>query len=121
MKALLMALVASLAGITGAQAGCANRPTPAAMKICAEKAYQASDRRMNRVYQMAMKAQKGAHKKALRKAQRSWLVFRNRACKSYTYLGDKGKVRPLLYKTCLSSLTAQRTKMLQVHTIRFGN
>ncbi len=121
MKTLAIALTLTFFGITGAQAaGCGSLSTQAEMNKCAERAYKATDRRMNRVYHRAMAAQSLEHKKELRKAQRSWLVYRNRACKSYSNLGEGGSIQPLLYSTCLADLTAQRTKMLQVQTIAFG-
>ena len=109
----------SLVGFTSAQAGCADRTTQAAMNSCAHKAYKKTDHRMNRVYRMAMKAQSGDHKRALRKAQRSWVAFRDNACKSYSNLVNGGSARPLMYSSCLSKLTNERTKMLQMQTLRF--
>lgn len=120
MRSLAIALVLILFGYTSAQAGCASRPTTVAMNKCADKAYKSSDRRMNSVYRRAMKAQSGGHKQALRKAQRSWVAFRDSACKSYSYMGDGGTIRPLLYSHCLTNLTSERTKMLQLQTIGYG-
>jgi len=120
MRTFVIALGMLLVGLTGAQAsGCGTLSTQAAMNKCADKAYKSSDRRMNRVYRVAMKAQSGDHRQALRKAQRSWVVFRNNACKSYSNLGDAGSMRPLLFSDCLAQLTLERTKMLQLQTLKF--
>ena len=120
MRMLAIALGMILIGLTSAQAaGCGARPTQASMNKCADKAYKSSDSRMNRVYRMAMKAQSSNHKQALRKAQRSWISFRNNACKSYSNLGDGGSIRPLLFSDCLARLTKERTKMLQLQTLKF--
>ena len=120
MKSLAIALVMTFIGFGSAQAGCANLHTQLEMNKCAAGEFKVSDRRMNSVYRRAMSAQNRDHKKALRKAQRSWLTFRDNACKSYSFLGDGGSIRPLLYSTCLSKLTSERTKMLQLQTIGFG-
>ena len=117
MRTLFIALAMVFVGTMGAQAGCGSRSTQLEMNKCAHKAYKKSDRRMNSVYRRAVRAQKGDHLRALRKAQRSWVAFRDNACNSYSNLGDGGSIRPLLYSTCLSQLTDERTKMLQLQTI----
>ena len=119
MRTLIITLAVMIFGFTSAQAGCGNRPTQASMNSCAAKAYKSSDRQMNRVYRMAMKAQGSDHKQALRKAQRSWIAFRNNACKSFSNLGSASSTGPLLYSDCLSRLTKERTKMLELQTLKF--
>ncbi len=119
MKTLIITMAMIFFGFTAAQAGCGNRSTPAAMNKCAHDTYKSTDSRMNRVYRMAMRVQKSDHKQALRKAQRSWMAFRDNACKSYSHMGDAGSTRPLLYSDCLSRLTNERTKMLELQTLRF--
>ncbi len=119
MRTLVIAMAMIFFGFSNAQAGCANSSTQAAMNKCAHNSYKSTDKRMNRVYRMAMKVQKSDHKQALRKAQRSWVAFCDNACKSYSHLGDAGSIRPLLYSDCLARLTNERTKMLELQTLKF--
>ena len=119
MRTLAIAMTMIFFGFSSAQSGCANRSTQAAMNKCAHNTYKSTDSRMNRVYRMAMKVQRSGEKQALRKAQRSWVSYRNNACKSYSNLGDAGSTRPLLYSDCLARLTSERTKMLELQTLRF--
>ena len=94
------------------------------MNYCAEQEWKAADRRLNAEYRKARAAmqnlddlfpedQRGAAV-ALRDAQRAWIAFRDKACEAEGWLFRGGTMEPLIFWTCMSSLTEQRTKSLEV-------
>jgi uncharacterized protein YecT (DUF1311 family) len=48
----------------------------------------------------------------LLKAQRAWLAYRDAACEVQASPYEGGSIQPLIWFSCLSELTAERTRML---------
>ena len=121
----IAALVLGLATPIHAQNwNCENPQVQQEMNYCAEQEWKEADRRLNAEYRKARAAmqnlddlypedQKGAAD-ALRDAQRAWITFRDKACEAEGWLFKGGTMEPLIFWTCMSSLTEQRTQSLEV-------
>lgn len=108
------------------QVDCANDTTQMALNICAQQDYEKADQELNVVYKQAIKSQADIDKfaaemgpdyvgavKALKKAQRAWIDYRDGHCEGMGFAGVGGSIRPLLVSGCLASLTTNRTKELR--------
>ena len=119
MKTLISALGALMLLGAGA-ASAANAPTPDCnnattqtdMAICAGKALREADTALNRNYGVVMARLSPDGKKALRDAQRAWLVFRDKQCFFESNGKDGGSIAPLTARNCAQRLTDQRAKAL---------
>jgi len=93
---------------------CNNAQTQSAMNFCAAEQAKTADRRLNQVYQQAIAKFKGTpNEKQLVTAQRAWMQFRDASC---TFERDRfkgGSIAPLMYSSCLTELSQERTKALQ--------
>jgi uncharacterized protein YecT (DUF1311 family) len=105
IAAVLMA-VPSLADDT---IDCKNALTQFDMNQCAEKDYQAADKKLNEVYKKVVAVQEGDAAK-LKAAQRAWIGFRDAQCTFETADSEGGSIQPLEYSMCLTKLTAARAK-----------
>jgi uncharacterized protein YecT (DUF1311 family) len=101
------------------------------MTYCAEQSWKAADVELNAAYKTAMSrmketdsylddAMKGAAD-ALRDAQRAWIPYRDKACKSHGFLARGGSMEPMLIYGCLSILTQKRTDELKELAEGLGN
>jgi uncharacterized protein YecT (DUF1311 family) len=52
------------------------------------------------------------HGNTLLTAQRAWLAYRDAACEAHASPFEGGSLQPLIRATCLSEITAERTRML---------
>ncbi len=104
-------------------ANCANPQTTLEMKICAQIAYEAADGDLNADYKMARKYMrtfdqdlpdylKGAEK-ALLKAQRIWIKFRDADCNLEGFNARGGTLEGLIIITCLERKTRTRSEFLR--------
>ena len=102
---------------------CDNPQVQQEMNYCSEQEWKEADRRLNAEYRKARAAmqnlddlfpedQRGAAV-ALRDAQRAWIAFRDKACEAEGWLFKGGTMEPLIYWSCMSSLTEQRTESLK--------
>ncbi|BAU15570.1 hypothetical protein LEP3755_61290 [Leptolyngbya sp. NIES-3755] len=93
---------------------CNNAQTQSAMNICAAQQARTAELKLNLVYQRAISKFKGTpNEKQLVTAQRAWIQFRDASC---TFERDRfkgGTIAPLMYSSCLTELTQQRTQALQ--------
>ena len=136
-----LALVALLVtGANGAMAqedppvDCANAVTQADMNQCAYQDYEKADKELNAVWKEAVKSQeevdKGAAEmgpdyvgavKALKKAQRAWIDYRDGQCEGEGYAALGGSMQPMLVSGCLAAKTVARTKELRELMQGMGN
>lgn len=83
------------------------------MNACAAKAYAEADAALNTAWTSAKSFAdaigQGEH---LLAAQRTWLIYRDAACDVHASPYEGGSFQPLIHATCLSELTADRTRML---------
>ena len=131
MRCVLMTLTGLLAGFATAyaqedpQVDCANAVAQAELNYCADLDFQKADKELNAVYKQALIAQAEADKegadigpgyvgavKALKKAQRAWIDYRDGHCLGVGYEAVGGSMQPMLISGCKTSLTQVRTKEL---------
>ncbi|MBB5572685.1 MULTISPECIES: lysozyme inhibitor LprI family protein [Rhizobium] len=102
---------------------CANAQTQMDMNICAQRDYDKADKALNEQYKKTRAAmvatdadleddQKGAEK-ALVKAQRAWVDYRDGQCEAEGFEARGGTMEPMLVTGCKATLTEQRTKELK--------
>jgi uncharacterized protein YecT (DUF1311 family) len=112
-----MVCVVVVVGMNGAQAQtaaeCIEPQVQSLMNACAAKDFAAADAALNGAWKPAKSFAdaigKGA---ALLSAQRAWLKYRDAACDVHASPYEGGSLQPLIYSTCMSELTTQRTQML---------
>ena len=113
--AATLLLAALLAGGAQAQtaAECIAPQAQQLMNACAAKDYEKADAALNTAWKSAKSfADAIGQGAALLKAQRAWLAYRDAACAVHASPFEGGSLQPLIRATCLSELTAQRTRML---------
>ncbi|MFT4180941.1 MAG: lysozyme inhibitor LprI family protein [Rhizobium sp.] len=102
---------------------CNNAQTQMDMNICSQRDYDKADRALNEQYKKTRAAmiatdadlnadQKGAEK-ALVKAQRAWVDYRDGQCEAEGFEARGGSMEPMLVSGCKATLTKQRTKELK--------
>lgn len=102
-------LVATL-GAPAFAADCSTAADQATMNKCAAAAFKAADSTLNRDYK-AITARLGddaAGKKALVKAQRAWLAYRDAECAFQTNAVAGGSIAPMIQSDCMTALTQAR-------------
>lgn len=110
-------------GTDDAKVDCANTSVQSELNICADRAFDKADKALNVQYKKARAAMvaldanlsgelKGAEK-ALVKAQRAWVDYRDGECESQGFQMRGGSAEPMVVSGCKESLTKQRTKELK--------
>jgi len=92
---------------------CDRPQTQREMNECAAIAYQATDQKLNQVYQELKAALPDYRQPKLVTAQQVWIKFRDANCEFEKSAVEGGSLAPTIYYNCLSQLTEQRTKELQ--------
>ena len=92
---------------------CNNAMTQMAMNICADRDYQAADRKLNETYRALMAMLDGGQRQKLISAERAWIGFRDAHCRSETAESEGGSIHPMEYSSCLTDMTKARIKELQ--------
>lgn len=113
----VMAGVVALAAMNGAHAQtaaeCIEPQVQGLMNACAAKGFAAADAALNTAWKPAKSfADAIGRGDALLDAQRAWLTYRDAACDVHASPFEGGSLQPLIYSTCMSELTTQRTQML---------
>ena len=136
--ALATAIVLMSSGAVFAQEDppldCANAQTQADMNQCAYLDFEKADKELNAVYKDALKSQAEVDKqaaemgpdyvgavKALKKAQRAWIDYRDGHCDGVGYEAVGGSMQPMLIAGCQTQLTMNRTKELRELIAGIGN
>ncbi len=96
------------------------------MNFCAAEDFRAADQELNAVYKRVRAYMKQTDKdvaewnedlvgaeKALLKAQRAWIDYRDGQCEDEGFKARGGSLEPLLVATCMADLTRRRTKELE--------
>jgi uncharacterized protein YecT (DUF1311 family) len=113
---------------------CNNAQSQADMNYCADQDFQKADKQLNDVYKQALKSQADLDKesasinpdyvgavKALKKAQRAWIDYRDGQCEGVGYQAAGGTMQPMLISGCEADLTNKRVKELQELIKGMGN
>ncbi|MEP1767819.1 MAG: lysozyme inhibitor LprI family protein [Sulfitobacter sp.] len=83
------------------------------MNACAAREYKQADAALNAAWKPAKSfADQIGQGPSLLKAQRAWISYRDQACEAHSSPFEGGSLRSLIRSTCLSELTAERTRML---------
>jgi uncharacterized protein YecT (DUF1311 family) len=116
IRSLILALPLVLVAAPAADIDCNNAMDQNTMNMCADKDYQAADKKLNDVYGKVMAALDDAGYKAkLKTAQRAWIQYRDTECTFEVAENEGGSIYPLVYSGCLTRLTNARTKELQTY------
>jgi uncharacterized protein YecT (DUF1311 family) len=102
---------------------CNNAQTQMDMNMCSQRDYDKADKALNEQYKKTRAAMvaidadldaglKGAEK-ALVKAQRAWVDYRDGECEAEGFQARGGSMEPMLISGCKATLTEQRTKELK--------
>jgi uncharacterized protein YecT (DUF1311 family) len=121
--AIIAALITALPISAMAQSpDCSEPLTQMDMNDCASRAYVSADALLNQVWKSAIISAKGRDEylrdgdtpseELLRKAQRSWSVFRDQACLAESTVVRGGSIQPLIQYVCLERLTLNRIEDL---------
>jgi uncharacterized protein YecT (DUF1311 family) len=134
MRMSTLALLAAVGGITfaapsfagaNAQPDCKEPVTQSDMNICSNLDWQQADKELNTVYRKAVDFAKDEDKsfadqpelegalKALKKAQRAWVDYRDGQCEGYGFGARGGSMEPMLVSGCLADLTRKRIHELK--------
>lgn len=113
---------------------CANAMNQADLNQCSHIDFEKADRELNVVYKEALKSAAEADKeaaemgpyyvgavKALKKAQRAWIDYRDGHCDSVGYEAVGGSMQSMLISGCQARLTENRTKELRELIEGIGN
>ena len=95
---------------------CGEYGTQAEANACAHREYQKVNAEMVAVYDRLMTelaSYGGKHQQRLRRAQASWLQYRDVNCDSEASIYEEGSIRPAVYYSCLASVTRERAKRLE--------
>ncbi|PBB25070.1 MULTISPECIES: lysozyme inhibitor LprI family protein [unclassified Mesorhizobium] len=101
-----------------AAADCANAQDQTTMNLCANKDFDAADKKLNDAYKQIEGRLKdnAASKKLLVDAQRGWVAFRDAECKFQGGPIDQaGTVYPMVVTNCQTALTNDRLKDFQTY------
>ena len=120
IRSLILALPLILVAASAAGIDCKNAMDQNTMNMCADRDYQAADKKLNMVYAKVMTALDDAVTKAkLKTAQRAWIQYRDTECTFETAENEGGSIHPLVYSGCLTRQTTARTKELQTYLACF--
>lgn len=81
---------------------------------CLSKAKDASDAKLNSVYQSIRKKLEGQDASRLVETQRIWIKYRDANCSAERALYEGGTAKYPAYLACIEAMTRTRTKELQI-------
>lgn len=125
MKRILIGVIiitCALSAVTHSQekrassSPCGEYGTQAEANACARREFQKVDAEMVAVYDRLMTelaSYGGRHQQRLRRAQASWLQYRDANCESEATIYEEGSIRPAVYYSCLASVTRERARRLE--------
>jgi uncharacterized protein YecT (DUF1311 family) len=120
---LAIPLVLVAASATAGEADdvdCNKAVTQTDMNFCANKDYQAADKKLNDVYRKVAAALGDKNYQAkLKAAEKAWIGYRDTECTFETAENEGGSIHPLVYSGCLTRQTIARTKELQAYLVCF--
>lgn len=105
--------LAAQGAVAQTAAACISPQTQNELTACAAREYEQADAALNAAWQPARDFAEaiGQHEDLLA-AQRAWLAYRDAACLVHASPYEGGTIQPMVRLTCLSELTAARTRML---------
>ena len=78
--------------------------------------YKKADAKMVFIYKKVQKETlSDIEKKLLLDAQRKWIIYKEAHCKSASASYEGGSIQPLIYFNCLTEITKERIKQLNIY------
>jgi uncharacterized protein YecT (DUF1311 family) len=118
MKPVIFSVMFAVFVLQTARAhSCDDAQSEADMRVCADKAYEASNAELNALYRKIQKrlADDKDTGQLLVKAQRAWLSFRDAECAFSTSRVEGGSIYPTISLMCLDDLTRKRVDDLKTY------
>jgi len=94
---------------------CDNAMAQNDINICASRAYDAADARLNQIYRKLIARLDASEAAQLKNAERSWIGYRDSECRYTVRLNEGGSIYPTVWFGCLTQQTESRTKVLKAH------
>ena len=92
---------------------CKNAKVQMELNYCADRDFQAADRKLNALYRKLLDGSEPKDKELLRTAERNWIAWRDSECAFETAGSEGGSIQPMEYSECLTQKTEARTRELQ--------
>jgi uncharacterized protein YecT (DUF1311 family) len=101
---------------------CEDAQTTVEMRDCAGRDYKQADAELNALYKQLMATLSDKeHQASLRSAQQAWLKYRDANCEFDAFENRGGTIYPVVYTSCLATMTTARTKELREQTEQEGH
>jgi uncharacterized protein YecT (DUF1311 family) len=114
MKVWVMIAAALLAAPALAQdLDCNHAMAQPDMNSCADKDFQAADKKLNKLYTNLMSKYEPKYQALLKDAERKWIAYRDAECAFETAQSEGGSINPMEYSLCLREKTNARIKELK--------
>lgn len=94
-------------------AECADPKTQMAMTMCAAAEYEQADTQLNNAYQAVKASVSSDQADQLVAAEQAWLDFRDSYCDFVASQFAGGSIEPMIYNSCMTQLTSDRTAVLE--------
>jgi uncharacterized protein YecT (DUF1311 family) len=96
---------------------CGNPQTQMELNLCSYQDFQKADAVLNATYRQLMEKISPTGQASLRKAEKSWVAYRDNQCAFETLGTLQGSINAMMVNQCDTALTAAQTKRLdaQLH------
>jgi uncharacterized protein YecT (DUF1311 family) len=101
--------------LSASESDCTEAVSTAEMRRCLNERYQQADAELNRVYEQLSAQLSDVRRERLRRAQRAWIVFRDRNSTFVASTVEGGTLYPVLEIMELTSMTQARTDQLKAY------
>jgi uncharacterized protein YecT (DUF1311 family) len=92
---------------------CKNAQTQIELDYCADRDYQAEDKKLNALYRSILAKYNAKSQTQLKTAEKSWIAYRDSECDFETASSEGGSIQPMEDSICLANKTRARIKELQ--------
>jgi len=100
--------------VAASAVNCGDLTTQSGMNQCAAAEYKKSDQALNQVYARYRSGLDEGQKRQLMEVQRAWIRFRDLSCEFKSSGIQGGSVHPFALANCMTEMTEQRIRELQV-------
>ncbi|HLY05684.1 MAG TPA: lysozyme inhibitor LprI family protein [Rhizomicrobium sp.] len=115
---ILLSVLPAFAGSPAAEdpfkgIDCKNAKVQMELNYCADRDFQAADKKLNAVYRKLLDSDDPKDKGLPKTAERNWIAWRDSECAYETAGSEGGSIQPMEYSECLTQKTEARIKELQ--------
>jgi uncharacterized protein YecT (DUF1311 family) len=75
--------------------------------------FKKADKELNKIYGQLLSTLDASEKKAFVASEKAWITFRDLECKFECMGSEGGSMYPMLYSSCMTSMTEKRTTELK--------